>query len=990
MAVADAPTDAAATMTRWDEPTGRAGGAAGASARARRRAGPAEPARGGAAAGPIVVAADRDPAAPGFARADRRAIVSIEDEAGDRAPRPRRGRGRAVAPGTDHAVALAARIAAAARAAAPARPRGGAARRVEATPARAARRGGRAAAALAPLPHARRGRRRRRGARLSLRDRGARPRRRARRRPRADRASVGRRRSGGRAESRNDYCPRRGARRRPARHRHRLPARRTPGAADADRPRTGAAARLRRPPRPLLARGARPRRGGRRRPARCCGRRRARCRRRPVSAQVLLAPQAGRCSRSSPPAPAEGTTRSSAGQSTGVDLDELAIAVALGEPVAEERLRPLELVGGACVRFLVAPPGELVEARGVDAAREAPGVRAVMSTARRATASRAAPCLRPRRRRARDRRHPGRGGGRGGRGRGARPLRRHGARRGARVTQARLLRAGLTLFVTGLCTAYILWKIDLRRTGHVLGHASPGWWLASCAIMAGSVWPLAWRWRGSSPRAASTSRLGWLVRTSFVAYAAGQVLPTSLGGDASRIYETARRHPGSGPPPPARSCSSARSAARRLSCSPPRVRARRRPLLDRRLRLARARARRRHRARRVRALLDPPAPAAAADAPAAPRRPARAAAARGLPGAPLLPHDAPLLGSLFGLTLVVQAARVLAIWCAGRAVGVDLSPRPYYVMGPLLFLVMLVPFTVNGLAVRESFFVSFLGALGVSADSRLLDRLPLLRRHDRRLAPGRGDHRVGGPARPGRAGGVGMRLAPRAARALVRRAAPRCRAAAARRHGFGLWLRLAAATLVLLLPGRLLARALGMRGASAALAWSTALVGGALAVTFAVRASLDLTLALVLASGAVALVRAVLADGRPARARRSRPLARSRSPGSPSAARSGSSTARSTATRSSTSAASGSSSTCRRSRCTHSTSSATAASTPATRSRSGMRGSGSSRAIAGVDPTAVVVHESSMLVPSRSCSPSRWASPSSARRGSRSRPCSRR
>ena len=38
-------------------------------------------------------------------------------------------------------------------------------------------------------------------------------------------------------------------------------------------------------------------------------------------------------------------------------------------------------------------------------------------------------------------------------------------------------------------------------------------------------------------------------------------------------------------------------------------------------------------------------------------------------------------------------------------------------MGPLLFLVMLVPFTVNGFAVRESFFVSFLGNLGVNADS---------------------------------------------------------------------------------------------------------------------------------------------------------------------------------------------------------------------------------------------------------------------------------
>ena len=37
-------------------------------------------------------------------------------------------------------------------------------------------------------------------------------------------------------------------------------------------------------------------------------------------------------------------------------------------------------------------------------------------------------------------------------------------------------------------------------------------------------------------------------------------------------------------------------------------------------------------------------------------------------------------------------------------------------LGPLLFLVMLVPFTINGLAVREAFFVSFLGRLGVSAD----------------------------------------------------------------------------------------------------------------------------------------------------------------------------------------------------------------------------------------------------------------------------------
>jgi uncharacterized membrane protein YbhN (UPF0104 family) len=79
--------------------------------------------------------------------------------------------------------------------------------------------------------------------------------------------------------------------------------------------------------------------------------------------------------------------------------------------------------------------------------------------------------------------------------------------------------------------------------------------------------------------------------------------------------------------------------------------------------------------------------------------------------------DTALMLGVFALTIAIQAVRVLAIWLSGKAVGVELSPRPYYVMGPLLFLVMLVPFTINGLAVRESFFVSFLGNLHVGADA---------------------------------------------------------------------------------------------------------------------------------------------------------------------------------------------------------------------------------------------------------------------------------
>src|SRR5690348_6770026 len=58
-----------------------------------------------------VIAADRDPSVPGFRYADRRAIVSIEDEpAIERLARAEEIDG-IVAPGSDHAVAVAARIA---------------------------------------------------------------------------------------------------------------------------------------------------------------------------------------------------------------------------------------------------------------------------------------------------------------------------------------------------------------------------------------------------------------------------------------------------------------------------------------------------------------------------------------------------------------------------------------------------------------------------------------------------------------------------------------------------------------------------------------------------------------------------------------------------------------------------------------------------------------------------------------------------------------
>jgi hypothetical protein len=72
-------------------------------------------------------------------------------------------------------------------------------------------------------------------------------------------------------------------------------------------------------------------------------------------------------------------------------------------------------------------------------------------------------------------------------------------------------------------------------------------------------------------------------------------------------------------------------------------------------------------------------------------------------------------------------------------------------------------------------------------------------------------------------------------------------------HGVGLWLRLVAASLVLLLPGALVARALRLRGASATVAWALGALGPALLLVFVVHGSILLALAVLGLAGLVAL-----------------------------------------------------------------------------------------------------------------------------------------
>lgn len=282
----------------------------------------------------------------------------------------------------------------------------------------------------------------------------------------------------------------------------------------------------------------------------------------------------------------------------------------------------------------------------------------------------------------------------------------------------RLIRIVATLVVTGLCCAYLVWKIDVGEAAHEIADARLGYLLAALAIMVATVFPMAWRWQQLLRARGIEEHVPWLARAYFTSYAAGQVLPTSIGGDAMRIFEASRRHPGQGGPI-AGSVVLERAlggtatlmlaafgfvlayghydvgayvwiegafvvvtvfgAVLVFSRTARRPIARFVPLL-RRLWVERP----------LRAVYE---------------------------GIHAYRNHARLLLGVLALTVGVQAARVLAIWLTGKAVGVDLSPRPYYVMGPLLFLVILVPFTINGLAVRESFFVSFLGALGVDHDA---------------------------------------------------------------------------------------------------------------------------------------------------------------------------------------------------------------------------------------------------------------------------------
>jgi uncharacterized protein (TIRG00374 family) len=285
---------------------------------------------------------------------------------------------------------------------------------------------------------------------------------------------------------------------------------------------------------------------------------------------------------------------------------------------------------------------------------------------------------------------------------------------------SRSTKVGLQLLVSGAVLALLLWQIDVEQTIDILKDSRWGYVLGSLAIFLATTWLMAWRWWMLLRVRGVHEPYGWLVRMYFVSYAASQVLPTAIGGDAVRIIEHARRRPdvratAAGAVVMERILGAAGTlvlVAVALALAAGRYEGVRLLVI---LELALFGALvvlglllfSKHLGRHLEERLFPLGKRMRIDGPM-----------QSLYRAMHEYRNTPrALVWVILVTLVAQAGRVIAIWLCGEAVGIDVSPWVYVILGPLLFLVQMIPFTLNGIGVREAFFVGFLGRFDVPQEA---------------------------------------------------------------------------------------------------------------------------------------------------------------------------------------------------------------------------------------------------------------------------------
>jgi glycosyltransferase 2 family protein len=289
--------------------------------------------------------------------------------------------------------------------------------------------------------------------------------------------------------------------------------------------------------------------------------------------------------------------------------------------------------------------------------------------------------------------------------------------RALHLPRSRFGKIALQVGLSVVLIAAILWQADLHRIGNALRDTSPGWFAAAIAIniVATAVMSLRW-YLLLLARGRRDPGLYWLFETYSIALLLGQILPTAVGGDAVRAIDLARR-----------------TGARAEAVSS--------VLVDRVVGLAALGALAAGGALaggtgigrgtavalglgvvaitalaavalfslRLRPLLRRLAPLARRLRVEAPLRALYHAlhAYRGHPGA---------LGLVFVLGVLAQGMRAVSIWFLAQGMGLGLGFATLLVLCPVLFLVTIVPVSLNGIGLREATFVVVLGGADVGRE----------------------------------------------------------------------------------------------------------------------------------------------------------------------------------------------------------------------------------------------------------------------------------
>ena len=264
------------------------------------------------------------------------------------------------------------------------------------------------------------------------------------------------------------------------------------------------------------------------------------------------------------------------------------------------------------------------------------------------------------------------------------------------------LQVGLS---AALITA-VLWQADLDRVADALAGISPRWFLLSLLATGFATLVMVERWRVLLvARGRRQPGFGWLCETYLIALLLGQVLPTAVGGDAVRAIDLARR---------------TGDTAEAWSTV----------LVDRLVGLA---------ALGVLAVVGVAAGGGGIGRGIATLVLASVLGGSALAAWLLLSHAArPLVARLplrsltaaihayrahhlalawvFALGIVAQSARVLSIAALAHGMSLPLSVWSLFVLCPVLFLVTIVPVSLNGIGLREATFVVVLAGVGVTRE----------------------------------------------------------------------------------------------------------------------------------------------------------------------------------------------------------------------------------------------------------------------------------